>query len=95
MIIRRFFFPADLPDEQVKYLVQRANQFESELVLRQGRRHANAKQLLDVFRLGIRGGEALELSVKGADEHEAAEGLAQFFVKVFRPSAAPGQRRRE
>jgi phosphotransferase system HPr (HPr) family protein len=56
--------------------VRTAMGFEADIVVAVNGREANAKSLLDVLRLGAKGGSTLRLRADGDDAHSAINALA-------------------
>ncbi len=53
--------------------------FESEIRLRSGEREANAKSMISLMELGAMQGEALTLTVSGADAKPALKAITDLF----------------
>ena len=65
------------------FFIQKANSFKSNIMIEKGNRRANAKSLLGVLSLGIEKGHEIIIQADGADEDEAAEGLADLLLNTF------------
>lgn len=61
-------------------LVQKANQFQSDIVLKTKDKEANAKSILGILALGVRQGTAVTISVNGPDELKCMAELSTFLT---------------
>ncbi|PTM56517.1 HPr family phosphocarrier protein [Desmospora activa] len=59
-------------------LVKEAGQFSSQIYLVKDGKQADAKSLLGVMSLAIRGGEEITIRAEGEDEKEAVQALTQW-----------------
>lgn len=57
--------------------IKTANEFSSQISVRQGGNRVNAKSLLGFLSLEIKAGSEIELTAEGADADAAVEALAQ------------------
>lgn len=75
--------PLGLHARPAGLLVREAQKYQSEitLTLLSGGKSASAKKLLAVMGLGVKGGDAVEVSVSGADEVSAGEELLRWMEK--------------
>ncbi len=64
--------------------IQQANTYKSSIKVEVGDRHANAKSLLGVLSLGIKGGTVISIIADGQDESEAVEGLAVLVQSILK-----------
>ena len=64
-------------------VVQRAMRYDSEIVFEQGTRKINAKSLMGVLSMGLKGGDKLMVIVKGDYQDEALEDIARLFARKF------------
>ncbi len=63
-------------------LVQKANEFDSEIVLQYNGREANAKSILGVMSLGVKQGSNIVLKAQGEDETDAVITLRELIDKI-------------
>lgn len=75
--------PVGLHARPASLLVQKANQFKSDINLRNGDRNANAKSILGVLGLGAEQGCVIAVVADGDDAEEAVEGLAYLIQNVL------------
>lgn len=61
-------------------LVNKANQFSSNITLKKDTKEANAKSLLNLLTLEASPGDTLDIQIEGADEQEAAAALKALFA---------------
>lgn len=60
-------------------LVKEAKKYESKVSIAKGGKSAEATKLMALMGLGVKCGETVEVSVDGADEDTAFEGIKAFF----------------
>lgn len=60
-------------------LVKEAKKYESRVSIAKGSKTAEATKLMALMGLGVKCGETVEVSVEGADEDTAFEGIKAFF----------------
>ena len=65
------------------FFIQKANEFKSSIWVEKEERRVNAKSLLGVLSLGIRGGSDIRLIAEGSDEEVAVEGLVALVKSGF------------
>lgn len=71
--------PAGMHARPASQLVAKAQKFESAVTLHLDGKSVDAKRILSVMGFGAKHGDAIEVTVEGADEAKAAEELEQFF----------------
>jgi phosphocarrier protein len=64
-------------------LVQRANEYSSQILIKKGDNQINAKSIMGILALGASYNSVLELIVEGEDEIQALEGLVALFNNRF------------
>lgn len=64
-------------------LVKKAKEFESEITLEKGGKTAAATKLMAVMGLGVKCGDAVNVTVEGPDEEKAAAEMEAFFGANF------------
>ena len=64
-------------------IVQLANKFNSELLIRKGDRTVDGKVMLDLLTLAAEQGSVLVLDARGADAAEALQAIAALFEQDF------------
>ena len=64
-----------LHNKQATYFVQKANEFDSSILLESGSRKMNAKSLLGIMSLGIVTGAVVNLCATGPDAEAAVNAL--------------------
>lgn len=64
-------------------LVKEAKKYESKITISKDGRNAEATKLMAVMGLGVKCGQTVEVTVEGADEDVAFEGIKAFFVANF------------
>lgn len=64
-------------------LVQRANEYDSQIFIRKGDNKINAKSIMGILALGASYKTELEIIVEGDDEQEALESLVSLFENRF------------
>lgn len=64
-------------------LVQKANQFKSNIYLEKGNERVNAKSIMGIITLGATYNTALKILAEGEDAKEAVDALAELFEKKF------------
>ncbi|MCL2751961.1 MAG: HPr family phosphocarrier protein [Firmicutes bacterium] len=64
-------------------LVQRAMKFESEIYFEQPSKRINGKSLMGVISLGLKDGDKIIVSAKGADEADAIRELTALLKNGF------------
>ena len=60
-------------------LVKEAKKYESKITISKDGKSAEATKLMAVMGLGVKCGQTVEVSVEGADEDAAFEGIKAFF----------------
>lgn len=65
------------------FFIQKANEFKSSIWVEKEERRANAKSLLGVLSLGIKGGTTIKIVADGVDEEIAMEKLEELIVSGF------------
>ena len=60
-------------------LVKEAKKYESKITISKDGKSAEATKLMAVMGLGVKCGQTVEVSVEGADEDAAFEGIKSFF----------------
>ncbi|MDR6225758.1 HPr family phosphocarrier protein [Desmospora profundinema] len=65
-------------------LVKEAGRYASQVYIAKGDKQADAKSLLGVMSLSIRGGEEIAIRAEGDDEKEAVQALAQWIANELR-----------
>lgn len=70
-------------------IVQLAQRFSCQLLIRKGDRVADGKSMLDLMTLAAEHGESLQLEASGDDAVEAVTAVAQLFESNF--SAGPAE----
>lgn len=80
MIVRdiKIRLESGLEARPIALLVQEASKYESRIYIESGEKRVNAKSIMGMMSLGLDNGEALKVSVEGADEQEALKGIEQF-----------------
>lgn len=80
MIVRdiKIRLESGLEARPIALLVQEASKYESRIYIESGEKRVNAKSIMGMMSLGLDNGEALKVSVEGADEQEALRGIEQF-----------------
>lgn len=68
----------DFEARPIANLVQKANQFSSEIYLEWQEKRVNAKSIMGMMSLALMNGEAVILDVNGEDEEEALAALEEF-----------------
>ena len=63
--------------------VQTANQFRSQILVKQGNQMINAKSIMGVLSLGIARSKPITLIVKGEDEERAMEVMTELVENSF------------
>lgn len=64
-------------------IVQLAQKFSCDLVIRKGDRSVDGKSMLDLLTLAAEHGAALQLEARGADAAEAVAAIAGLFERNF------------
>ena len=64
-------------------LVQKANQFKSNIYLEKDGERVNAKSIMGIITLGATYNTVLKIIAEGVDAKEAVEALAELFEKKF------------
>lgn len=59
-------------------LVKAARAFTSSVTVKKGEKQADAKKILGLMSLGVKGGEDIVLQIEGTDEDEASVKLSEF-----------------
>ncbi len=65
------------------FFIQKANEFKSSIWVEKEERRANAKSLLGVLSLGIKGGTNIKIVADGVDEEIAIAKLEELIVSGF------------
>lgn len=65
------------------FFIQKANEFKSSIWVEKEERRVNAKSLLGVLSLGIRGGTDIKIIADGADEQTAVDDLVNLVESGF------------
>ena len=65
------------------FLIQKANEFRSTIMVEKENRKVNAKSLLGVLSLGITKGTVINISAEGSDEEEAVNALCTLVASNF------------
>lgn len=65
------------------FFIQKANEFKSSIWVEKEERRVNAKSLLGVLSLGIRGGTDIKIIAEGADEQTAVDDLVNLVESGF------------
>ena len=65
------------------FLIQKANEFRSTMMVEKAERKVNAKSLLGVLSLGITKGSTITISAEGPDETEAVNALCELIESNF------------
>jgi len=65
------------------FLIQKANEFKSNIWVEKDERRVNAKSLLGVLSLGVAQGAAINIIADGTDEKEAVETLCELINSDF------------
>lgn len=65
------------------FLIQKANEFRSNIWIDKGERRVNAKSLLGVLSLGITRGVNITIHAEGADEEAAVNALIDLILSNF------------
>lgn len=60
------------------FLVKKANEFASQIMIGKGEKNADAKRIFGVMGLGVKKGDEITMSAEGSDEDAAIEALEQF-----------------
>lgn len=63
-------------------LVQKANEFKSELSITFDGRSADLKSIMGVLSLGVTHGSMVSISIEGIDEIEALEAISHFITQL-------------
>lgn len=61
-------------------LVKEAKQYASKVTITKDGKSADAKRLMAIMALGVKGGMTITVSVEGEDEDTACEEIQKFFV---------------
>lgn len=65
------------------FFIQKANEYKSSIWVEKEERRANAKSLLGVLSLGIKGGTTIKIVADGVDEEIAMANLEELIVSGF------------
>ena len=65
------------------FFIQKANEFNSLILIEQDERRVNAKSLLGVLSLGIEGGTKIKILADGPDEEAAVASLIELVDSGF------------
>jgi len=65
------------------FFIQKANEFKSSIWVEKEERRANAKSLLGVLSLGIKGGTTIKIVADGVDEEIAMAKLEELIISGF------------
>ena len=72
----------DLEARPIALLVQKANQFSSQIYMESGdNKRVNVKSIMGMMSLGLDAGESVTVSVDGADEEEAMKSIEEYLSK--------------
>ncbi len=63
--------------------VQTAGRFKSAITVWNGKRHANAKSMLNVLTLGVLSGMTIRVTAEGEDAEQALQALAELNANNF------------
>lgn len=64
-------------------IVQLAQKFSSEVLIRKGSKSADGKSMLDLMQLAAEHGETVQLEARGEDAEEAILAIARLFERNF------------
>lgn len=64
----------------IAMLVQKASKYESSIYIQSGDKRVNAKSIMGMMTLGMDLSDNLEISVDGADEDMALDGITDFLT---------------
>lgn len=70
-----------LHNRQATYFVQKANEFQSEILVKSGNREMNAKSLMGIMILEIVSGSTVTLLAKGEDAEAAVNALEELLQR--------------
>lgn len=70
-----------LHNKQATYFVQKANEFQSEIIVKTGNREMNAKSLMGIMILEIVSGSTITLLAKGEDAEAAVNALEELLQR--------------
>lgn len=70
-----------LHNRQATYFVQKANEFQSEILVKTGNREMNAKSLMGIMILEIVSGSTITLQAKGEDAEAAVNALEELLQR--------------
>lgn len=58
-------------------VVKAAQKYQSEILVHEGDKQADAKNLMQLMSLGVKGGEKIRMTAEGPDEEEACAEMAE------------------
>lgn len=67
-----------LEERPIAVLVQKASKYESDVYLISGNKKVNAKSIMGMMGMGMKGGESVTVMTEGVDEAAAAEEIANY-----------------
>lgn len=73
--------PAGMHVRPAGELVKTAKQFESEIQLKSGEKTGDCRKIFSLMGMGLKQGQQVTVTVKGADEDEAIAAVKQFMEK--------------
>ncbi len=65
------------------FLVKKAKEFESEIIITKADKSANAKKLLALMSLAIKQGERITIKISGEDEDKAAAEMEKTLAEIL------------
>ena len=71
----------DLEARPIALLVQKANQFSSQIYLESEARKVNAKSIMGMMSMALLNGEEVVIDAEGEDEEAAAAAIEEFLTK--------------
>jgi len=60
-------------------LVKEAGKFQSKIMIATTKKEVDAKRIMGVMGLGVKGGDTVKLTIEGEDEETAAAAMQAFF----------------
>lgn len=70
----------DMKGTNTAEFIQLACQFNSEIIIENGRRHANAKSIMGIMAFRFTEGMSVTIIATGTDEQEALSAVENFFI---------------
>ena len=64
-------------------IIEKAKEFESEIVIAKGEKSANAKKLIALMGLAIKQGERISVKISGDDEEKAAAEMEKTLMEIL------------